>query len=80
MHNVLLVYKQLSLQFDDSGKLLLFDDEQVTHILSFDEKPGIQATAATSEALPPDDNHGCISRGLPPCCYNEKIFYDKGQL
>lgn len=62
MHNVLLVYKQLSLQFDDSGKLLPFDDGQVTHILSFDEKPGIQAIAPTSEDLFPDDDHGCINR------------------
>ena len=42
MHNVLLVYKQLSLQFD--------------------EKPGIQAIATTSDDLLPDDNHSTISR------------------
>ncbi len=43
MHNVLLVYKQLSLQFDEDGRLLPFGDGAVTHILSYDEKPGIQA-------------------------------------
>ena len=44
MHNVLLVYKQLSFQFDENGNLLPFDaDEQVTHVVSYDEKPGIQA-------------------------------------
>jgi len=62
MHNVLLVYRQLSLQFDESGKLLPFEDEQVTHVLSFDEKPGIQAIATTSEDLLPDAEHGFISR------------------
>ena len=63
MHNVLLVYKQLSLQFDDEGNLLPWeDDEEVVHVLSYDEKPGIQAIATTSEDLQPDENHSTISR------------------
>ena len=63
MHNVLLVYKQLSLQFDETGQLLPLDEEgQVVHVLSYDEKPGIQATANTSEDLPPDENHRTINR------------------
>lgn len=62
MHNVLLVYKQLSLQFDESGKLLPFDDDnQIVHVLSYDEKPGIQTTANTSDDLLPDENHKTIS-------------------
>ncbi len=43
MHNVLLVYKQISLQFDKEGNLLPFEGDKVTHVLSYDEKPGIQA-------------------------------------
>ncbi|MDP4432063.1 IS630 family transposase [Enterococcus faecalis] len=63
MHNVLLVYKQLSLQFDENGELLPFDNEgQVVHVLSYDEKPGIQAIATTSEDLRPDENHPTINR------------------
>lgn len=63
MHNVLLVYKQLSMQFDENGKLLPFDDDnQTVHVLSYDEKPGIQATANTSDDLLPDENHKTISR------------------
>lgn len=63
MHNVLLVYKQLSLQFDENGELLPFgDDDQMIHVLSYDEKPGIQAIATTSDDLLPDDNHSTISR------------------
>lgn len=63
MHNVLLVYKQLSLQFDENGELLPFgDDDQIIHVLSYDEKPGIQAIATTSGDLLPDDNHSTISR------------------
>ena len=63
MHNVLLVYKQLSLQFDENGQFIPFkEDEQVVHILSYDEKPGIQAIANTSEDLPPNKDHKSFSR------------------
>ena len=63
MHNVLLVYKQLSLQFDEDGNLLPFsEDGQVVHVLSYDEKPGIQAIATTSDDLAPDEKHKTISR------------------
>jgi transposase len=61
MHNVLLVYKQLSFQFDEDGNLLPFEG-QVTHVLSYDEKPGIQAIATTSDDLLPIEDHGCIMR------------------
>ena len=63
MHNVLLVYKQLSMQFDENGKLLPFDeDSEIVHVLSYDEKPGIQAIATTSEDLYPDENHSTFNR------------------
>ena len=63
MHKVLLVYKQLSFQFDEDGNLIPWEeDEEIVHILSYDEKPGIQAIATTSEDLLPDENHGAISR------------------
>lgn len=61
MHNVLLVYKQLEMQFDESGKLIVSDDTPV-HVLSYDEKPGIQAIATTSDDLMPDEKHSTISR------------------
>lgn len=63
MHNVLLVYKQLALQFDENGQFIPFkEDEQAVHVLSYDEKPGIQAIANTSEDLPPAKNHKAFSR------------------
>ena len=62
MHNVLLVYKQLSLQFDEEGKLIPWSGKETVHVLSYDEKPGIQAIATTSEDLLPDEKHSCISR------------------
>ena len=62
MHNVLVVYKQLSMQFDEDGNLLPFDDGEVTHVLSYDEKPGIQAIANTSEDKLPDAKNATIQR------------------
>ena len=61
MHNVLLVYKQLEMQFDESGKLIISEDAPI-HVLSYDEKPGIQAIATTSDDLMPGEKHPTISR------------------
>ena len=61
MHNVLLVYKQLEMQFDESGKLIISEDTPI-HVLSYDEKPGIQAIATTSDDLMPDEKHPTINR------------------
>ena len=52
MHDVLVAYKQLSLQFDEEGKLKPLEETPV-HTLSYDEKPGIQALDTTSEDKPP---------------------------
>ena len=63
MHNVLLVYKQLSLQFDENGQLIPFrEDDQVVHVLSYDEKPGIQAIGNTVADKNPTEKHGFIAR------------------
>lgn len=63
MHNVLLVYKQIFLQFDENGELMPFkDDEQLVHVISYDEKPGIQAIATTSDDLYPNEKHRTFSR------------------
>lgn len=61
MHNVLLVYKQLEMQFDESGKLIISENTPI-HVLSYDEKPGIQAIATTSDDLMPDEKHSTINR------------------
>ena len=63
MHNVLLVYKQLSMSFDENGNFFYRDEEEAaTHVLSYDEKPGIQAIANTSRDLNPDKDHPNINR------------------
>lgn len=61
MHNVLLVYKQLEMQFDESGKLIISEDTPI-HVLSYDEKPGIQAITTTSDDLMPNEKHPTINR------------------
>ena len=62
MHNVLLVYKQLEIQFDEDGNLLPFDEDEIVHVVSYDEKPGIQAIANVADDLPPTEEHGTINR------------------
>ena len=62
MHNVLLVYKQLSMQFDKNGQLVPFEDDEAVHVLSYDEKPGVQAISTTSDDLLPNGSNGAIQR------------------
>lgn len=62
MHNILLIYKKLSMQFDDEDRLFPFQDERITHIISYDEKPGIQAISNVSDDLMPDKTNGTIKR------------------
>lgn len=62
MHDVLVVYKQVSLQFDEEGRIIVPDDKPMVHTVSCDEKPGIQAIAATSDDLRPRHGNGCVWR------------------
>lgn len=62
MHQVLLVYKQIELLFDENGELYIPAGEQEVHTVSYDEKPGIQAIAITSPDLKPTKENGTIKR------------------
>lgn len=62
MHNVLLVYKQIQMQFDENGKIIIPNDYKLTITVSYDEKPGIQAIANTSSDLRPTEEHGEVYR------------------
>lgn len=62
-HNVLVVYKQLSMRFDEDGNLLPYEgDDPEIHTISYDEKPGIQAIATTTPDLPPTLKNGVNMR------------------
>ena len=53
MHEVLLVYKQSEMQFNEDGILIVPDDYKLTITVSYDEKPGIQAISNTAADLRP---------------------------
>ena len=54
MHNVLLLHEQLSFRFDEDGNLIPWEEGQEARVLSYDEKPGIQAVANTAPDLRPE--------------------------
>ena len=62
MHEVLVVYKQVEMQFDENGNIIVPDDYRLTITVSYDEKPGIQAIANTSKDLRPTGDNGEVYR------------------
>ena len=58
----LLVYKQIEMQFDENGDLIVPDDYKLTITVSYDEKPGIQAISNTAPDLRPTPEHGEVYR------------------
>ncbi len=61
MHDVLVVYKQVELQFDGNGQIIPFEGQSI-HTLSYDEKPGIQALSTTTADRRPTKENGVIQR------------------
>ncbi len=61
MHDVLLVYKQIEMCFDEKGNLITTGGDK-TVTISYDEKPGIQAIANTVEDQRPRTGHGFVGR------------------
>ena len=62
MHEVLVVYKQISMQFDEDGNIIIPDEGPIVHTVSCDEKPGIQAISTTGDDLRPTRDNGCVMR------------------
>jgi hypothetical protein len=61
MHDVLVAYKQIELQFDENGEILPFEGTKINTI-SYDEKPGIQAIANTAPDRMPTRSDGFRQR------------------
>ena len=61
MHKILVVYKQVEMQFDEFGQILPFDGTKINTI-SYDEKPGVQAIATTSPDRMPTEATGYRQR------------------
>lgn len=62
MHDVLMVYKQVEMQFDENGDIIIPDDGHMTHTVSYDEKPGIQAVANKYPDYNPTAENGFVRR------------------
>ena len=62
MHDVLVIYKQIEMQFDENGTLIVPDDYKLTITVSYDEKPGIQAISNTAPDLRPTAENGEVYR------------------
>ena len=62
MQDVLIVYKQVEMQFDENGNNIIPTNGPMIHTISCDEKPGIQAIATTSDDLRPTNGKGCVYR------------------
>lgn len=60
MHDVLFVYKQIEMLFDENGELYIPAGEQDIHTISYDKKPGIQAISVTSPDLRPTGKIGYV--------------------
>lgn len=76
MHNVLTVYKQVEMQFDENGDIIVPGDYKITITISYDEKPGIQAIANTSDDLRPTVENGEIFGFFQ--VVNGKILFQRG--
>jgi len=62
MHDVLVVYKQVEMQFDKEGNIIVPDNGHLKHTLSYDEKPGIQAIANKYPDHNPTGENGFVRR------------------
>ncbi|MCI8969714.1 MAG: IS630 family transposase [Lachnospiraceae bacterium] len=62
MHDVLLVYKQVEMQFGEDGTVTIPESGHQTHTISYDEKPGIQAIANKYPDHTPTKENGYVRR------------------
>lgn len=62
MHDVLLVYKQVEMQFGEDGTVIIPESGHLTHTVSYDEKPGIQAIANKYPDHIPTKENGYVRR------------------
>lgn len=62
MHDVLMVYKQVEMQFDRNGDIIVPDGVRMTHTVSYDEKPGIQAVSNKYPDYNPTAENGFVRR------------------
>ena len=64
------------MQFDENGDIIVPGDYKITITISYDEKPGIQAIANTSDDLRPTVENGEIFGFFQ--VVNGKILFQRG--
>jgi transposase len=57
-----MVYKQVQMQFDENGNIIIPEDGNMIHTISYDEKPGIQAVANKYPDYNPTEENGFVRR------------------
>ena len=62
MHDVLVVYKQVSMQFDADGNIIVPEEGPMVHTISCDEKPGIRLLQLPLMIFVPPRENGTVSR------------------
>ena len=62
MHEILLVYKQIKMQFNKNGVLIIPDDYKLTIAVSYNENSYIQTISNTAPDLRPTSEHGEVYR------------------
>jgi transposase len=62
MHDVLMVYKQVQMQFDENGNIIIPENGNMMHTISYDEKPGIQAVSNKYPDYNPTKENGFVRR------------------
>lgn len=62
MHDVLVIYKQIEMCFDEDGNIFIDIDEPKTVTISYYEKPSIQTLKNIAPDLPPTKKHGTIGQ------------------
>lgn len=62
MNNVMVVYKQVEMQFDENENIIIPIEGPMAHTVSCDKKLGIQAIATTGDDLRPTPENGCVYR------------------
>ena len=62
MHEILLVYKQIKMQFNKNGVLIIPDDYKLTIAVSYNENSDIQTISNTAPDLRPTSEHGEVYR------------------
>lgn len=63
IHDGLVVYKQVEMQLDENGNIIVPTGGPMVHTVSYDEKFGIQAKTTTGDDFRPTAEKGCVYRG-----------------